>query len=111
MEYAKLKYNNDYLQVFMPNGEIIPYQTDILIKNESGQRKMATVTMELIVDISEIGEKDSIYSEKVSRIQYIEKEKIKLEEEISSYRQSNEYLKKELRKEQNKKWYQKLFRL
>lgn len=55
-ERAKVKYYNDYLVLCMPDGEIIPEQSDIKIKNQLGDRKIATVTVTLLADISQIGE-------------------------------------------------------
>jgi len=56
MSRAIVKYTNDYLQLFMPDGQIIPYQTNIILENSVGDRKTATATITLIVDISQIGE-------------------------------------------------------
>lgn len=54
MSRAIVKYCNDYLQLFMPNGDIIPEQTNLIIENSVGDRKQATVTVTLVADISKI---------------------------------------------------------
>lgn len=56
MSRAMVKYYNDYLQLFMPNGDIIPEQTNLIIENSVGDRKQATVTVTLVADISKISE-------------------------------------------------------
>lgn len=56
MSRAIVKYHNDYLQLFMPDGQIIPEQTNLILENSYGDRKTATVTITLLADISQIGE-------------------------------------------------------
>lgn len=73
MSRAIVKYNNDYLQLFTSSGELIPEQTNIIIENEVGDRKIATVTVTLIADISQIGDdtdKDYIQSETIKELNH-----------------------------------------
>lgn len=82
MKRAKVKYYNDYLVLCMPDGEIIPEQTNLKIKNQSGDRKLATVTVTLLADISAIGEPDKrIVEDNLRRIESLEAEIKTLKEE------------------------------
>lgn len=56
MSRAIVKYHNDYLQLFMPDGQVIPEQTNLILENSYGDKKTATVTITLLADISQIGE-------------------------------------------------------
>lgn len=104
MEFAKLKYSNDYLQIFMPDGQVIPQQIDLEIKNETGQRKIATAIVTLIVDISEIGEPIDNNDNKEEIVK-------SLEEKLEITHKSALFWEKLYEKESIKKWYQKLFNL
>lgn len=104
MKKVKIKYINDYLQAVMPNGQIIPEQTDLILRNEVGDKKTATATLTLIVDISDIGETDSTQDAEYS---YIEK----LKEEKYKALKSAIYWETLYKKEAAKTWYQKLFSL
>lgn len=51
---TKIKYHNGYLQVFMPNGDLIPCQTNLIIRNDATQEGEVTVTVSFVADISQI---------------------------------------------------------
>lgn len=52
--FPKIKYNGNHLVAYMPNGDLIPMQTDIKITNNTEQRNIALVTVEFEADISEL---------------------------------------------------------
>lgn len=108
MERAKLKYHNDYLQVIMPDGQVIPDQVDIKIENEVGQRKIATAIVTMIVDISEIGEKDIKTTDKIN---CLESKIHLLEEEKKNIEKQENYWMRQYHREKDKTWYQKLFNI
>lgn len=104
MELAKVKYNNDYLVLCAPDGEIIPEQINMVLNNEVGVRKVATVTITLLADISNIGEpcnNEDSYSYKID----------KLERELQEVHKSAKFWENLYERESAKKWYQKLFNL
>lgn len=103
MKKAKVKYYNDYLVLCMPDGEIIPEQTDIKIENQVWDKKTATVTITLLADISEIGEPDESTNKE---------DKIKeLEEKLCLAHKSAVFWETMCNNEKKKSWYEKLFNL
>lgn len=104
MSRVMVKYCNDYLQLFMPDGEIIPGQTNLIIENCVGDRKQATVTMTLIADISQIGE---VVNNERDQKEIIED----LEEKVNLAHKSAVFWEKLYEAEASKKWYKKLFNL
>lgn len=104
MNKAVVKYHNDYLQLFTSSGELIPYQSNLILENETGSRKTAAVTITLIADISQIGE--------TVNNDFDLKEAIKdLHEKLDLAHRSAIFWEKLYEAENSKKWYQKLFNL
>jgi len=102
MDRTAVKYHNGYLQLFMPNGELIPQQVSMIIENSAPDKKTATVTITLISDISQIGETMN------NEADYREEIKI-LEERLYQSHKSALFWEKLHNKEKSLRWYQKLF--
>lgn len=65
----------------MPNGDLIPLQTDIKVENEVGQNNEATVTIQCIGDISELTEADRYYRDLKKEINDLRSDYDKVKEE------------------------------
>jgi len=85
----------------MPNGELIPAQTDIKIENSTGQKNTATVTVSFEVPISNISneEEKPDFNKQIENL---------LLEKASILKASN-FWEREYRLEHSKKWYHKIF--
>lgn len=104
MSRAMVKYYNDYLQLFMPNGDIIPEQTNLIIENLVGDRKQATVTVTLVADISKI-------TEPINGDRDAEEVVKELEEKISIAKKSAVFWENLYINEKQRTWFDKLFNL
>jgi len=86
----------------MPNGELIPHQTNMIIENDTDQERTATVTITFIADISQMGE--------LVRVECNHSEVIQdLEDKVCKLQDSATFWEKLYENESRKKWYQKLF--
>ncbi len=101
MENIKVKYHNGYLQAFMPNGDLMPAQTDIKIENSTDQKNMVTVSVSFEVPISNINneEENPLMNKKIEDL---------LKEKESILKASN-FWEREYNLEYSKKWYHKVF--
>jgi hypothetical protein len=102
MKKVIIKYHNEYLQAFMPNGDLIPLQTDMKIENSTEQSKEATVTITFIADITQMGELIRVDCDHKGVIADLEEKLKNTNNHLLTY--------KELYNEEVKKsWYKKLF--
>lgn len=101
MENIKVKYHNGYLQAFMPNGELIPAQTDIKIENGTDQKNMVTVSVSFDVPISNINNEEEN--------PFMKKQIEDLLSEKASILKASNFWEREYKREHSKKWYHKMF--
>src|SRR5699024_10422801 len=109
MSKVRVKYDGRYLQAYMPNGDIIPLQTDIKVENEVGQNNEATVTIQCIGDISELTEADKTVVNLRDEITHLKDRINCIMMEFQSLQQSADYYKEEYVKELNKTDYKGMF--
>lgn len=105
----KVKYDGRYLQAYMPNGDIIPQQTEIKIENNVGDENMALVTLQVHADISnlkDMGNPDIDYKKSAD---YFQGKNMELKEQLDQARKRADHYQVEYHEELNKKWYHKLF--
>jgi len=102
MSRAIVKYHNDYLQLFMPDGQIIPEQTNLILENSLGDRKTATVTITLLADISQIGEAVNNERDQSDVIK-------DLEEKMFQSHKSAVFWETLYNKEKQRSWFDKIF--
>ncbi|MES2240447.1 MAG: hypothetical protein V4497_09350 [Bacteroidota bacterium] len=107
--FPKIKYNGNHLVAYMPNGDLIPMQTDIKITNNTEQRNIALVTVEFEADISELVLVDPTIPER--RVESLKKEISDLKDTRDLHYKSAKFWENLYEKETSKKWYQKLFNI
>lgn len=105
----KVKYDGRYLQAYMPNGDVIPLQTDIKVENEVGQENEATVTIQCIGDISDLKEMDKSDIDYKKSADYFQGQNTELKEQLDQAYKNAKFWEIEYHKENNKPSYKGMF--